>query len=98
MYLDITMIWKDDTMYMKIPESISVCIYLHHYDNYLLIVLYFDADKYTESKNVTTEPFFECADGIQVPTEYVCDGLQDCTDFSDELNCSGTGTLYYFEL
>jgi hypothetical protein len=56
--------------------------------------LIFFADKYTapiESIKATAEDFFYCSNGDKISLEYLCDGIQDCVDFSDELNCLGTG-------
>ena len=33
---------------------------------------------------------FKCANNLCVLTTYVCDGIQDCEDNSDELNCHDT--------
>ena len=32
---------------------------------------------------------FQCADtGLCIPTDYICDEIEDCGDMSDEANCS----------
>jgi len=35
--------------------------------------------------------FFQCNNSKQcVPSSYVCDGEQDCDDFTDEVDCKGS--------
>jgi hypothetical protein len=64
---------------------------------------YFDADKYTaagsSSINTTVEGSFECANGDTISVQYLCDGIQDCVDFSDETSCLGSGKgRHYFQI
>ena len=30
---------------------------------------------------------FRCPDGTYIPSYYICDGIGNCEDSSDELNC-----------
>ena len=46
--------------------------------------------KYSENE------LFSCPSGSRIQKKYVCDGHQDCSDNSDELNCP-TGTFKCFE-
>ncbi|XP_053380174.1 uncharacterized protein LOC123556537 [Mercenaria mercenaria] len=50
--------------------------------------------KFMDKDNATSreydEEMFECANGDNVPLRYLCNGKQNCMDFSDETNCFRT--------
>ena len=39
------------------------------------------------SENVCTEGQYACKNLYCIPNKWVCDGQNDCDDFSDEINC-----------
>uniref|UniRef100_A0A0R3RRX1 Low density lipoprotein receptor-related protein 12 n=1 Tax=Elaeophora elaphi TaxID=1147741 RepID=A0A0R3RRX1_9BILA len=43
------------------------------------------------------ETFWECGSGECVPSETRCDGLQACSDGSDEMHCGLNFCFFFFQ-